>query len=138
MIPVFIQLPKRLLIANMADKCASPCQDSRSSWQRPCVLEHPSTTLNERRLCEASPSSDQSLFLSLQGRHDGEIKPPLRVSLLTISSTLLIQTSSHSALHSLGSSATHPPSVRTIGWTVLEICGGQSLRNRDSFPCPGV
>lgn len=39
---------------------------------------------------------------------------------LQLSRGLLIQTTSHSTLHFLGSSETHPPSVKLSGWMVIE------------------
>ncbi len=49
----------------------------------------------------------------------------------SLSWDLLIQTSSHSTLHFLGSSAIHPPSVKSMGWTVVEIIEGQMDRKTD-------
>ncbi len=46
----------------------------------------------------------------------------------------LIQTTSHSTLHFLGSSAIHPLSVKSIGWTAIKIIKGQANRKTES-PC---
>ncbi len=49
---------------------------------------------------------------------------------LQLSQEPLIQTTSHWTLHFLGSSAIHPPSVKSIRWTVFEIIEGQTDRQR--------
>ncbi len=55
----------------------------------------------------------------------------LRYCYLQLSREPLIQTTSHSTLPFLGSSAVHPPSVKSIGWTAVEIIEGQL--DRDSI-----
>ncbi len=50
------------------------------------------------------------------------------VRCLSLSGEPLIQTTSHSTLHFLGSSAIHPPSVKSIRWMIVEITEGQTDR----------
>ncbi len=50
----------------------------------------------------------------------------LRYCCMQLSQEPLFQTTSHSTLHFLGSSATHPPSVKLIGWMFVKIIKGQT------------